>query len=775
LPQITAAKKMKLKKYILLFIFILANSVILFSSEKRNVLILNSYHKGLKWTDDIVSGINKGLSENFLDLEIYTEFLDSKRFFHYEDYYSSLFSTYKTKYSNIDFDVIIVSDDFALNFMLDCRDTIFGEIPVVFCGINNPHNYPESYTGVLESIEFIKNFELIKQIHPDYSKIYFIVDETKTGDIIYDRAYKALLTANDEFRYEFLRDYSFDELYKKVTEIDDAAILFLTAFTKDRLDVYCSYNKIVSDLKRYANVPIYGAWDFYLDKGICGGRLITGYNQGYEAALIANRILNGTNISDISIEVSSSELVFDHNELKHHNIKRRDLPELARIINNPMAFITQNKQQTIFFSIILILLLVVILILWTYMILRKRKIKEERRYHKTIELNNEKLHFAKEKAEESDRLKSAFLANISHELRTPMNGIIGFSKLILDSDDLSQETIIKYLNIINKSGYLLLDLLNDIIDLSKIEAKQLKLNNSEFRLNELIEELLSFFISERNNQGKQNIKILAEKEYDYKDLSIFSDSNRIRQILYNLLSNALKFTNEGSIKFGYYIEVPNIVFFVKDTGVGLNELEKELIFERFRQVDDKSTRRYGGAGIGLSICKGIVENLNGKIWVDSQKGEGSTFYFTIPFSPGKSEVNKKNEIMSHQEYCWPNKSILIVEDSKVSYDLLTKFLKDSKVEFFHASDGEQAVELCKLNHKIDLVLMDIKLPIMDGLEATEQIKKIKPELPIIAQTANAMDDDEAVILAAGCDDYISKPISRLDLLQKIDKYLNQKQ
>ena len=220
------------------------------------------------------------------------------------------------------------------------------------------------------------------------------------------------------------------------------------------------------------------------------------------------------------------------------------------------------------------------------------------------------------------------------------------------------------------------------------------------------------------------------------------------------------------------MEIPNIVFFVKDTGVGLNELEKELIFERFRQVDDKSTRRYGGAGIGLSICKGIVENLNGKIWVDSEKGKGSTFYFTVPFSPVKSDSNKKNELTDYKEYSWPNKSILIVEDSKVSYDLLTKFLKDAKVEFLHAADGEQAVEICKSNDKIDLVLMDIQLPIMDGLEATEHIKKIKPTLPIIAQTANAMDNDEAIILDAGCDDYISKPINRMELLQKIAKYLN---
>ncbi len=759
---------MRYKKYILLFIFVI-NSFFLFSEEKRNVLILNSYHKGLQWTDDIITGINAGLSENSFDIEIYAEFMDSKRFFNQNDYYTSLF---KTKYAKIKLDVIIVSDDYALKFMLDYRDSLFGKVPVVFCGINNPHNYPKTYTGVLETIAYVENFKLIKNLHPNYSKIYFIVDETETGNIIYDRAYKAYLPLKDEYQYEFVRSYSFEELFKKVENLDKNAIIFLTSFTKDRLNVYCSHNEIINNLHKYANVPIYGTWDFYLNKGITGGKLIIGYNQGYEAALIANKILNGEKAEGIGIGLSLSNYIFDYSKLKQFGIKKSALPKDRKVINRPLTFITKNRQQTIFFGIILILLVLIILILWTYIIFRKRTMRRERRYLKRLELNNEKLQSAKEKVEEADRLKSAFLANMSHELRTPMNGIIGFSKLILESKDLDEETKVKYLNIIHKSGYILLDLVNDIIDLSKIEAKQLKLNNTEFKLNELIDELLSFFISERDNLEKQGIKILAEKEYNYQDLTIYSDSNRIRQVLYNLLTNALKFTIKGSIKFGYYVELPNIVFFVKDTGIGLTELEKVVIFDRFRQVDDKSTRRYGGSGIGLSICKGIVENLNGKIWVESKKGKGSTFYFTLPLNQTKSETDKKKVLPDHKEFTWPDRTILIVEDSKVSYELLTKFLKDAKVHFLHAPDGEQAVELCKSNDRIDLVLMDIQLPIMDGLEATEHIKKFRAELPIIAQTANTMDDDESNIISTGCDDYISKPVNRIELLQKIDKYLN---
>lgn len=763
---------MKDKNYILLLAFLFLHILSLASVEKKNILILNSYHKGLKWTDEIVIGINQGLSELQFEKEIYTEYIDSKRFFENNDYDHAICELYNIKYKKIHFDVIIATDDYALTFLLEYRDSLFGNVPVVFCGINNPHNYPPNYTGIIENIEYVDNFKMIKQIHPNYSKIYFIVDNTITGNIIYDRAFKLNLSTNEKFRYEFLRDYSFDELFNKVAYLDDHAVIFLTSFTKDRTGAYCSYNEFIRDLKRYSKVPIYAVWDFYLDNGIVGGKLISAVSQGFETALIVNRVLNGEDISDINVELSTSDYTFDYRELKKYNINRFDLPKGSQVINHPLAFIFENKQQSIFFSVIFILLIVIILVLWLYLINRKRKVREERRYNKTIELNNEKLQLAKENAEESNRLKTAFLANISHEIRTPMNGIIGFSKLIIDAKELDQETQNKYLNIINKSGYILLNLINDIIDLSKIEAKQLKLNKTDFKLNVLIDELLDIFNSERENLGNHNIKIIAEKEYAFKDLSIYSDANRIRQVLFNLLTNALKFTIKGFIKFGYYVEGSDLVFFVKDTGIGLTQFEKEIIFERFRQADEKSTRRYGGSGIGLTISKGIVENMKGKIWVESEKDKGSVFYFTVPYHPVQNDYVVVDNIKCYSEFVWPDKTILIVEDSNVSYELITKFLRDTKVVFIHATDGEQAVSICKSKNTIDLVLMDIQLPVLDGLEATTQIKKFNPKLPIIAQTANAMDEDRKNILAAGCDDYISKPINRLELLQKIDPFLN---
>ena len=762
---------MNLRHFILSILLILFFQSTVYSAKDINIVILNSYHKGLQWTDDIIKGIETGLSENDFDEEIYIEFLDSKRFFE-PNYYKKQSELLYQKYKSKKIDLIILSDDNALDFMMQYRDTLFGNIPVVFCGINNPHTYPKGYSGIIEEIEYEDNISTIKKLHPDYSKLYVIVDETKTGKIIYDRAYRAFLMCNEDCNYEFLRTYSFEDLFKKISSLDDNSVILLTAFTKDKNDEYCSYNEIVKNVTTFAKVPVYGIWDFYLNKGIVGGKMNSGFNQGYSASKIANQVMLGKDINEIDIQISTPIYMFDLKKIKKFGIKRSKLPNESVLINSTFSFIELHKKEAIFFGVIFILLIIIILVLWGNIIYRKQQYNKEYRYIKEIEIANQKLSLAKEKAEESNRLKTAFLANVSHEFRTPMNGIIGFSKLLIDDNTWDIEVVRKYINIIHNSGYILLDLLNDIIDLSKIEANKLKVTLSDFELNKVLDELYSLFISERDSLEK-NIVIEVEKEFEGNDFKIFSDEHRIRQVLYNLLNNALKFTFEGKIKFGYYIDIPNIVFFVSDTGIGLEKNEKDIIFEQFRQVETSSARKFGGPGIGLSISKGIVENLKGKIWVDSEKGKGSTFYFTVPYQLSKRKINtEKKDIKG--EYVWMDKTILIVEDAIVSFELLVKFLKESHVNIYYASNGEQAVEMCIQNSNIDLVLMDIQLPIMDGLEATLRIKKFKPELPIIAQTANTMDDDEVKIKNAGCDDYISKPINRYDLMQKIDKYLNPK-
>ena len=375
---------------------------------------------------------------------------------------------------------------------------------------------------------------------------------------------------------------------------------------------------------------------------------------------------------------------------------------------------------------------------------------------------------AKEKAEESDRLKSAFLANMSHEIRTPMNGILGFTKL-LKEPKLSGKNQQEYINIIEKSGNRMLSIINDIISISKVESGQTEISISETNVNEQIKDLYTFFKHEANQKG---LELTYSNTLNDKEANIKTDKEKLDAILTNLVKNALKFTNEGTIEFGYAKKGEFLEFFVKDTGTGISENQKELIFERFRQANESVSRNFGGSGLGLTISKAYTELLNGKIWVESEEGKGSTFYFTIPFIPTKNEVKEKEIDTKIEKIDAPLRKlkILIVEDDAVSKLLIKIAVKKFAGEILNANTGIEAIEACRNNPDIDLVMMDVNMPEMGGYEATNKIREFNKDLVIIAQTANAFASDRDDAIAAGCTDYISKPVNLASLSTLIYKY-----
>lgn len=364
---------------------------------------------------------------------------------------------------------------------------------------------------------------------------------------------------------------------------------------------------------------------------------------------------------------------------------------------------------------------------------------------------------AKEKAEESDRLKSAFLANISHEIRTPMNGILGFVDL-LKTPELSTENQQEFIEVIDQCAERLLVVIDDLIDISSIEAGDISLRVNDVNLNKLIVDLYWQF---KPNFSSKNLSFSYCTGLPDEDCIVQTDRDRLNQILTNLIRNGLKFTDEGRVEFGYSAYDSTLLFFVKDTGIGISEEKKEIIFERFMQGSMSYNRDYEGAGLGLTISKAFVELFGGKIWLDSELNKGTTFWFDIPLN--LSQPNKNSA--SPELIRLPNQNIqvLVAEDDRNSRHIIKRMLEKSVENIFFANNGQEAVDMVRLYPAINLVLMDLKMPVMDGYEATRQIKELRPELTIIAQSAFIFPEDKDKALAVGCSHFLAKPI-RLETL-----------
>jgi len=370
----------------------------------------------------------------------------------------------------------------------------------------------------------------------------------------------------------------------------------------------------------------------------------------------------------------------------------------------------------------------------------------------------------KEKAEESNRIKNAFLANISHEIRTPLNSIMGFSDL-LDSPGIPPEDQRAYIAHVRTSGNQLLRIVSDILDISFIQTGQLRLHEETFSLNRFMEDA-RMQLEKIIHQQQKDMRVKTRYELEEPKDQITADKDRLFQVLSNITENAVKFTQQGTIEMGYRLnELQRLEFYVRDTGIGIPREKFSLIFEHFRQGEEDMTRHYGGIGLGLSIVKGIVETMGGEVHVESQPDEGSEFIFTIPYHPPE-ELREKHEQKAAGLH---RKKVLIVEDQMDNYKLLEEFLIHANVSILHAISGEKGLELCKSHNDIDLVLMDLKLPGIDGVQTTRKLKEICPEIPVIAQTAyirqQYMRENNLFI------DYLTKPITKENFREVTQKHL----
>ncbi|APD06274.1 histidine kinase [Flavobacteriaceae bacterium UJ101] len=419
-----------------------------------------------------------------------------------------------------------------------------------------------------------------------------------------------------------------------------------------------------------------------------------------------------------------------------------------------------KKEVGLLTYVLIILIISLIAFLIFFLVLIQNKIQEQRQYERDLKS-------AKKKAEESDEFKSVFLANMSHEIRTPLNAIIGFANQLTtfyENDTIYQ----KYIRIVKNSGEHLLNLINDVLEISKIEANQLTITQSPFYINELMNEIYEMFLEYKSNLEKNDVELVLKKDEEY-DLIISSDETKLRQVLTNLVNNAIKFTFEGFIEIGYEVnqKEKEILFYVKDTGVGIPDKQKETIFKRFLQSDQTIDENEKGTGLGLEISQAIIHALGGEIWVESEINIGSTFYFTIPLV--EVEGLSKKDAKEKKNVKLSPKKILIAEDSDVNFLLLKLYLTDGNHEIIRVTNGIDAIEKMREGHDIELILMDVRMPKLNGWEAIKEIRTFNTIVPIIVQTANSFDSDLEESMKVGATDFISKPIMKEELLKKLNK------
>jgi signal transduction histidine kinase/CheY-like chemotaxis protein len=379
---------------------------------------------------------------------------------------------------------------------------------------------------------------------------------------------------------------------------------------------------------------------------------------------------------------------------------------------------------------------------------------------------NAELTVAKEKAEESEKLKLAFLANMSHEIRTPMNGILGFSEM-LNQTELPVNKRLYYIKIIKQSANRLLTIVNDILDISKIETMQMTLDMSSFQLKDFFKDI---YLAHTDEAERKKLNYQLDYRIPKAKSLILTDEQKLRQIVNYLIVNAIKFTQKGDIIITVDLVDDNVLILVKDTGIGISKDMQEHIFDHFRQVDNSLVRDIGGTGLGLAIGRGFIKLMNGTLTVESELNKGSEFKVTFPYKSADILENKEGIPLSIKPNSLKGYVVLIAEDEETNYVFLSEMLSIYGPTLIHAENGLEAVEAVIKNQSINLILMDLKMPVMDGFEAAKEIKRIRPQLPIIAQTAFAAVADKESVMKKGFDDYISKPIKPEALLKIIDRF-----
>nr|WP_272697194.1 ATP-binding protein [Parabacteroides johnsonii] len=621
-------------------------------------------------------------------------------------------------------------------------------------------NKERNLAGFVYNYDIKANIELIRKLYPSTKHLALVTDNSY-GGISLQALVRKEIGKIDGIDFIPLdgRKNDIYNIIEEIKQLPPQSIILLGTWRVDVNDGYYVGNATYTMMLANPKVPAFSLTSIGLGHWAIGGCIPQYRSIGKDLARQAVHLLK-EHPDELDTETIPNVYTFDAKKLKERSISTKELPPHSVFINTEVGLFVQYKFEILLLvSIVLLLFLIMVL----YFYLRTSKLKNklliliDKQKEDEIELRK-----AKDKAEESDRLKSAFLANMSHEIRTPLNAIVGFSNLLTTAEN--EEERDEYINIISSNNELLLQLINDILDVAKIEAGTLEFIDSEIDINALLSDI------EQSSRLKapEGVQVSFVEKLPY--CIIMSDKNRLAQVITNFINNAIKFTKEGSIRFGYEHKDDKLLFYVKDTGCGIEPEKKDLVFNRFVKLNSFAQ----GTGLGLAICQMIIKKLGGEIGVESELGTGSTFWFTLPDTVIHGINIQSIKTTVHEEAVINNTNpkkatLLIAEDNESNYILIRAILKE--YDLLHARNGNEAVRLYHEHHP-DLILMDLKMPDMDGYEATAEIRKEDSDIPIIAVTAFAFAEDEQRVRQSGFNGYAAKPIKPAELKKIIVQYLS---
>jgi signal transduction histidine kinase/ActR/RegA family two-component response regulator len=736
-------------------LYLLLLAVATFGATPKSILILSSYEPGYNWSADVNQGIHEALRESTLESTTKVEFLDARR---NPLWKSQFLQRFKETHQKEQYALLLLIDDEAVEVWCE-NQTLFPHIPVVFSGVTEiPSCHGPESTGFLENFNSDELLRFGLMIRPNANEIVVLTDESPLSKHLH-QILLATLPSDKKSKLKQWRskDFKLDDLLSKLAKLDPNSLVFIAGFQRDATGAFLPPSSTYRHLGQTAKAPVI-ALSYAAMPGIIAGSPNMGHSYGRRLAGIALKILSGTPPQSIPVLGSiESGPQIEASELQRWNIDDSLLPSNADLINRDESFLSRYRTWIIAAAIFLAIQSVLLIALGLNIFARRRVQLE-------LKQQNEAYRQALDQAAAAAESRNRFVANMSHELRTPLNGIVGMSELLLDTTPEGQDR--QFVQTIRSSASHLLVILNDILDVSQLEAGRLKIIERPFCPRQIVEEAAQLFAPPQSSPVRLTHNIATNLP-----ASVIGDPARIRQILFNLIGNALKFTSQGDIIITARLFDQKLLFSVKDSGIGIPASKLQSIFDRFAQVDDSSTRSHGGLGLGLSIAKELAAAMGGSMHLESELGQGSIFTLLLPFK--LADPVPLTTDPQPQPASLDNTRILIAEDNLVNLTLAQKLLERLSCHVTAAHDGIEAFELCQ-SHTFDFILMDLQMPRLDGLEATRQIRALSnpnAQVPIIALTASAMAGERERCLAAGMTDYLSKPIDRKALEATIHRLL----